>query len=264
MNEAYLDLLERHSKRGLRLLPDRARNVEREQRDYLRRRELADEFGSWIAYSLGPWDWFINPVTFRDRHPDLERNPKTGEKRSYRVIKQVGPVKILVDDPRLKGWKPQSRGCQCPGPPVPDKALVELKDWLLELQEAADRPIRWMIGEEFGDIEARYHCHLLVAGVAHLRRDEWWQKAFDQFGRTQILPFDPEKGGAFYAAKYAAKKLGALHFGGPLPDAEFSALLSPPPQIGRLSATPSAQMPREQFRRFEFYPRGWAGWRSKR
>jgi hypothetical protein len=263
MNEAYLELLERQSKRGLRLLPDRIRDIERQQRDFERRQILASVFGDWIAHSLGPWDWFVNPISFRDRHADLERDPKTGEPRSYRVAKQVGPVRIFVNDPRLKSWEPDFRGRRSPGPPVPDRALVEIKDFLFDLQEAANQPLRWMIAEELGNM-GRYHCHALVAGVAHLQRDEWWQKAFAQFGRTKISPFDPDRGGAFYAAKYAAKKLGALHFGGPLPDAEFSALLSPGSPVGRLSVTPSARMPRDEFRRYEFMPRGWSGWRSKR
>jgi hypothetical protein len=264
MNEAYAELLERQSRRGLRLLPDRVRDTERTQANFERRQDLASAFGSWIARPLGPWDWFVNPISFRDRHPDLERDPKTGEPRRYRVAKHIGPVKIFVDDPRLRGWTPDFRGRQSPGPPVPDRALVEIKDWLFDLQTAADRPIRWMIAEEFGDIQGRYHCHALIAGVAHLRRDEAWQKAFERFGRTKIELFDPNKGGAFYAAKYAAKKLGALHFGGPLRDAEFVAQLGPPVRVGRLSLTPSAQMSREDFRRYESIPRGWSGWRSKR
>jgi hypothetical protein len=121
-----------------------------------------------------------------------------------------------------------------------------------------------MIAEEFGNIEGRYHCHALVAGVAHLRREEWWEKAFEQFGRTKISPFAAEKGGAFYAAKYAAKRLGALHFGGPLPGGEFSAVLNPSHPVGRLFVAPSAQMSREEFRRYGSMPRGWSSWRSKR
>jgi hypothetical protein len=263
MNDAYAEFLERQSRRGLGLLPDRVRDTERMQIDFARRQELASAFGSWIAQSLGPWDWFINPITFRDRHPDLERDPKTGEPRLYRVAKQRGPISVLVDDPRLKSWEPDSRGRRSPGPPVPDRALAEIKDWLFDLQTAADRPIRWMIAEEFGNIEGRYHCHALVAGVAHLPRNEWWGKAFEQFGRTKISRFDAKKGGAFYAAKYATKKLGALHFGGPLPDAKFSALLEPAHPVGRTSVTPSAQMSRDEFRRYEFMPRGWSGRRSK-
>jgi hypothetical protein len=263
MNEAYLELLERQARRGLRMLPNRFKGIERQQRDFGQRQALAVAFGDWIANSLGPWDWFINPISFRDRHPDLERDPKTGEQRQFSPIGRVGPVSIFVADPRLNGWKPDCRGCHDPGPPVPDKALAEIKDWLFQLQEAADQPIRWMIAEEYGRLD-RYHCHLLVAGVGHLRRDEWWRKAFEKFGRTTISPFDPQRGGAFYAAKYAAKQLGSLHFGGPLPAGDFVATLNPPPRVGRVAVTPSAKMSREQIRRYEFFPPGWAGWRSKR
>jgi len=138
MNKAYGDLVERQAHRGLGLLPDRADDVERKQRDLVRRQSLATAFGDWIAKSLGPWDWFMNPITFRDRHPDLERNPKIGEPRNYRATSSIGPIKLFVPDPRLKGWKPDFRGRCNPGPPVPDKALAEIKDFLLDLQEAAE------------------------------------------------------------------------------------------------------------------------------
>jgi len=260
-SQAYIELLERQSRRGLRLLPDRERHIEGQQRKLETRRRLAIAFGNWIAKSLGHWDWFINPISFRDRPPTRGWSPITVEPGVPE--KCIGPVKLL-DDPRLRNWEPQAKGRQRSGPPVPDRALIEIKDWLCDLQTDAGQPIRWMIGEELGDIEARYHCHLLVSGVAHLRRDHYWKKAFEKFGRTKILPFDPEKGGAFYAAKYAAKKLGALHFGGPLPDAEFSAVLNPGEPVGRSPVALSAQMSRDEFRRHEFIPRGWSGWRSKR
>jgi hypothetical protein len=264
MNESYLALLERQARQGLGLLPDRVHDIERKQRDFERRQMLATAFGNWIANSLGPWDWFINPISFRDRHPDLERNPKTGEPRNYRATSRAGSVRIYVDDPRLRGWNPDFRGRRNPGPPVPDKALAEIKDFLSELQEVAAQPIRWMIAEEFGRLGGRYHCHGLVAGVKHLQREPWWKIAFERFGRTKILPFDPEKGGAFYAAKYAAKQLGAIHFGGPPPGGEFQAILKPSQDVGRVDVLRSADLPREDFRRLDLRPRGWAAWRSKR
>jgi hypothetical protein len=263
MNQAYLELLERQAQRGLGLLPERAENVERKQRDFERRRLLAGEFGNWIANCLGKWDWFINPITFRDRHPELERNSKAGEPLGYSSFGPVGIVRFSTD-PRLKDWKPDFRGRRDPGPPVPDKALAELKDFLFEIQEAADTPIRAMIAEEFGRAGGRYHAHMLLAGVAHLRRDHWWEKAFERFGRTNISAFDPRRGGAFYAAKYASKQLGALHFIGPMPGGEFAAILKPAPDVGGVDIVQSAAMSREGIRRAEFYPRGWTGRRSKR
>ena len=264
MNAAYLEFLELQAQRGLSLLPDRAGDVERRQRDFERRQLLAVAFGDWIANSLGPWDWFINPITFRDRHPDLEFDAKTHKARRFRSIGNAGSVRFFVDDPRLKGWKPDFRGRRELGPPVPDKALAEIKDFLFDLQEASGKPIRAMIAEEFGRFGGRYHGHLLVAGVAHLRRSEWWEVAFERFGRTIISPFDPQRGGAFYAAKYASKQLGAIHFVGPIPGEEFTAILNPGPWTGGVDTTQSASLPREEFRCSESYPKGWAGWRHKR
>lgn len=264
MNEAYTEVLERQARRGLGMLPDRAGNVERIQHDFERRQALAIAFGDWIANSQGPWDWFINPISFRDLHPDMERNPTTGEPRQYRATGRVGPIRTYVPDPRLKSWEPDFRGRRNSGPPVPDKALAEVKDWLFELQSEAGQPIRWMIAEEFGEIGGRYHCHSLVAGVAHLRRDIWWEKAFVRFGRTKISIFDPKLGGAFYAAKYAAKRLGALHFGGSAPGAEFSAQLSAGQSVGCEDVLQSAEMSRDEIRRWQLFPRGCPGWRSER
>jgi hypothetical protein len=264
MNEAYIELMERQARRGLRLLPDRAREVERRQMGHAQRKSLANSFGEWIANSLGPWDWFVNPISFRDRPGKSDENTIRAELRQDSVKHGRGQTRIVFDDPRLKNWKPHVHGNRFPGPPVADRALVEVKDWLFDLQNAACQPIRWMIAEEFGNVGGRYHCHVLVAGVSHLRRDEWWRTAFEQFGRTRISPFDPEQGGAFYAAKYAAKKLGALHFGGPPPHQEFSARMNPSQPVGRLSTTPSVSIPREEFRRYDGRPRGWSGWRAKR
>lgn len=264
MNEAYLELQERQARRGLGLLPDRIRDVERGGSDFERRRALATAFGDWVAKSLGPWDWFINPVTFRDRHPDLETNSKTVQPREYRCIGHAGRVKIYVDDPRLKGWKPDCRYRREPGPPVPDKALAEIKDFLFELQEAAGAPIRAMVAEEFGRKGGRYHAHALIAGVVHLSREEWWTKAFERFGRTRISPFDPQRGGAFYAAKYASKQVGAIHFIGPMPGAPYSAVLCPGALVGGVDVLTSPEMTRDEIRRSDFTPRGWVGWRSKR
>lgn len=263
MNQAYIELLERQAHRGIGLLPDRAEDAERKQRDFERRQMLAQKFGEWISRRLGQWDWFINPISFRDRHPDLERNPKTGEARHFRCIGSYGRVRIYVADPQLKSWKPDFHGRCGPKPPVPDKALAEIMDFLAALQEEAGQPIRWMIAEEFGRIAGRHHCHLLVGGVAHLSRTDAWKKAFEKFGRTRIEPFDPERGGAFYAGKYAAKQLGAIHFGGDF-SGKYSARLIPGHPVGRRDVVTSAEVRREKFNRTDCFPRGFLSWRRKR
>jgi hypothetical protein len=260
---AYSDVAERQAQREMSQLSDRSHEIEADSSSRGSRSQLAVAFGNFIAYELGKWDWFVNPISFRDRHPDLERNRKTGRLRRYRIVDRVGGISVCVADPRLKSWEPNFRGRVEHGPPVPDKALAEIKDYLFELQEAAEQPISWMIAEEWGRVGGRNHCHLLVQGVSHLRRDEAWKKAFERFGRTKITPFDPQRGAAFYCAKYAAKQIGALHFGGSFGN-EYSVSLGPGPECGRIDVTPSPQMAREEIRRSEFYPRGWAAWRQKR
>lgn len=144
------------------------------------RRLLPQAFGEFIG-SLANWDWFINPLTFRD-------DSRTG------------------------------------GPPVRDVALARIYEYLSLLQKAASGPIGWVIAEEFGSIGGRWHCHILIAGVRNLPRKFWWAEAHRRFGWTRLEPFDPTRGAAFYAAKYAAKALGNIHFGGILGDHRLSLL----------------------------------------
>jgi hypothetical protein len=90
---------------------------------------------------------------------------------------------------------------------------------------------------------------MLVVGVADLQRVEWWQKAFERFGRTAILPFDPERGAAFYTAKYAAKELGAVHFGGTLAGVDLARVLNPTNvRTGGQDIAVSDSVPRDLFR----------------
>ncbi len=100
---------------------------------------------------------------------------------------------------------------------VRDLAVTRIEEWLADIQGAVGgKQIGWLLAEEFGRIGGRYHCHLLVTGVLSQQRQFWWREAFRRFGRSEIKPFDPEQAAAFYAAKYAAKQLGLIHFGGML------------------------------------------------
>src|SRR5260370_10726995 len=69
---------------------------------------------------------------------------------------------------------------------------------------------------------------MLVTGVGKERRKFWWSEAFRRFGRSEIRPFDPRKAAAFYAAKYAAKQLGQIQFGGLLSGRNLHQLISLP------------------------------------
>ena len=102
-----------------------------------------------------------------------------------------------------------------------------IEEWLADLEAYAGAPIGWLIAEEFGALGGRWHCHGLVAGVSQVHRKFWWAEAFRRFGRTRIEPFDPARAGAFYAAKYAAKALGKIHFGGVLAGMELSRVVRP-------------------------------------
>jgi hypothetical protein len=57
-----------------------------------------------------------------------------------------------------------------------------------EIEKTATKAIGWVIAEEFGKAGGRWHVHLIVRGVQHLRRKKWWKRAFTRFGRSRIEP----------------------------------------------------------------------------
>ncbi len=221
-------------------LTDHRIEQERKARSLQIRKLLPEAFGNFIA-GLATWDWFINPFTFRNSGSRLE--PKT-------VAESVrkGNVVRYEPDPRIADWCPASRSRLVPGPPVQAAALARIMAFFADLQRAAGNPIGWVLGEEFGQIGGRYHCHSLVTGVSHLRRDHWWEEAHRRFGRTKIAQFEPQKAAAFYTAKYAAKQLGGLHFGGTLAGIDLEKSTAPihEPRRGIIVAR-SATLPRALF-----------------
>ena len=101
-----------------------------------------------------------------------------------------------------------------------------ITEWLADIQaHAGASEVGWVIAEEFGALGGRWHAHGLVSGVSRLERQFWWREAFRRFGRSRIEPFNPERAGALYAAKYAAKALGKIHFGGTLAGVELSRVI---------------------------------------
>jgi hypothetical protein len=224
------------------MLKDNRIEVERRAAGIRGRRELANVFGSFIG-ALADWDWFINPITFRDRG-----SPTSAHGGGPRLLVRLENSTRYEPDPRLACWSPSNRYIIRHGPPVREAALASILGYLGDLQIAAGKPIGWVVGEEFGRIGGRYHCHLLVTGVRELRRDVWWERGFQQFGRMRIEPFDPTRAAAFYTAKYAAKQLGGLHFGGTLAGVNLDALEAPKLRHGRgVVVVPSAALPREFF-----------------
>jgi len=92
--------------------------------------------------------------------------------------------------------------------------LEDVLEYNRDVARSTGRPVGWVLAEEFGSLGGRYHCHQVMCGTEKLYRRFWWSEAFRRFGRSEISPFDPERGAAYYAAKYSAKQLGSLHFGG--------------------------------------------------
>jgi hypothetical protein len=141
--------------------------------------------------------------------------------------------------------------------------MKAIEEWLADMRaQAGAADVGWVIAEEFGGLGGRWHAHGLISGVSRLERKFWWREAFRRFGRTRIEPFDPERAGAFYAAKYAAKALGKIHFGGTLAGIELSRVMrengrrcwndsltsSSPPVRTHGVLTPSAEVERTFFR----------------
>lgn len=187
-------------------LVDHKSIVERLGREYIHRKNLAPAYGSFIA-NLCPWDWFLNPITIRDPLICPDCSVASSDLRFLATHVET-EHRLIFDRSSLRS--------SLFGNPPRDLVLRRITEWLSELEENAGRRIGWMLAEEFGRTGGRWHCHGLVTGVAHLRRDDAWRELFSRFGRARIEPFDPFKGGAFYAAKYAAKQLGYIHFGGVL------------------------------------------------
>ncbi len=57
-----------------------------------------------------------------------------------------------------------------------------------DIRKVATTTVGWVIAEEFGRSGGRWHVHLLIRGVRHLRRKKWWKRAFRRFGRNRIEP----------------------------------------------------------------------------
>src|SRR5437879_3222148 len=122
------------------MLIDHRTAQERWTRGIRERKRLARAFGTFIA-NLAAWDWFINPLTFRDEHSS-EHPSKRGE------LWRLGRFAVCKPDPRLFSYHPSSRYSPAPRPPVPDVALDRIHHWLADVQREASKPIRWMIAEE--------------------------------------------------------------------------------------------------------------------
>src|ERR1043165_116577 len=108
------------------MLIDHRRAQERWARSIREHRQLARAFGTFIA-NLAVWDWFVNPLTFRDEHSS-ENLSERGE------IWRSGRFAVCKPDPRLISYRPSSRYSAAAAPPVADVALERIHTWLAEVQ----------------------------------------------------------------------------------------------------------------------------------
>jgi len=80
--------------------------------------------------------------------------------------------------------------------------------FLSDIEKAAGVPIFWFRTDEYGEHTGRFHIHVLVGNVAHLRRLDWMDEWNRRAGYARIVPFDQTRGAAYYCAKYVTKQSG--------------------------------------------------------
>lgn len=94
------------------------------------------------------------------------------------------------------------------------RMVGEVKKWLGTVEKLSSAKVSWVLAEEWGSQNGRFHVHGLVSGVHKLRRRWFWGEAFRRFGRTDIQACQRSRCAAFYTAKYASKALGNIWLGG--------------------------------------------------
>lgn len=90
-------------------------------------------------------------------------------------------------------------------PDAADRAFAKLAQ-TLRVESAPT--LSYFVGHELGGHTGRLHLHCLLGGLPYgdSRRGiwKWWHH---RYGRAQVLPFDADRGAAFYVSKYVTKGL---------------------------------------------------------
>ena len=122
-----------------------------------------------------------------------------------------------------------------------DHAFVLLLRFLLDLELAAKDAIGWVLVEDFGPENGAYHVHGLIAGVSHLRRNEWWNEMHTRFGRSEIRKYDDGRGARYYIAGRAIEvDAGVVHLGGRLLEGRNITQIAGVRIINHANAAPGA------------------------
>ena len=91
-----------------------------------------------------------------------------------------------------------------PTGPSPDRCLYHTRRWVEHVPGA---PVGYFVAVERGT-GGRVHSHGLLRlpdGFTPSRKSLWgsWR---DRYGRSRVLPYDRERGAAYYVAKYITKE----------------------------------------------------------
>jgi hypothetical protein len=245
-----LDAAQRQNARSLPVLSDRANIAEKISYERHMRKRVVFDYGNFLASLVRGGGWWMT-ITLRDRSQSfrmrrLGRRTLRGKvRRHFRDC----CIRYGHQDDKIKTWRPASKTNR-PWSPFTHKILSEVYIFMRILEESSRVPLGYIIAEEIGDVGGLWHLHLLVSGVpSDVPRKVWWSAAFQIWGRTRIEPYDPRKAAAFYAAKYAAKKLGAIHLCGTLRGVRMDGCENPTRDIvvGGLDVTCSASMSSDFF-----------------
>jgi hypothetical protein len=161
------------------MLTDHRVEQERWARQRRNQRLLARSFGRLIA-ALARWDWFVT-ITFGAR--------TLCEVACARIeLRRDGGVASCTPDPQLANYQPCSRYYPSVSSLAPAVALRRIEQWLTELQQRVGSPIGWLVAKEFGRLGGRWHCHVLVTGVARLYRGSSGEKLIGDSATRESIP----------------------------------------------------------------------------
>src|SRR5487761_495504 len=192
------------------------------------RRQVVYRYGNFLASLIPIGGWWAT-ITIRDRSQTFKtrRNSKRTLRGKIRRHYRDCHIRYGHQDAKIEAWRPASKVNRLWNP-FTHKILAEVRLFMEFLEASVGAPTGYIIAEEIGELNGRWHLHLLISGVpADIRRKNWRSASFQIRGRMQIEPYDPRRAAAFYAAKYAAKQLGAIHLCGTLRGALMDACETP-------------------------------------
>jgi hypothetical protein len=242
---ANLDAAQRQEARSYPRLPEHARCIEALRSEKLRRKQVVFAYGNFLA-SLIVDGWWVT-ITIRDRNQRFSVRGKRTLRGKIRRRYADCSIRYGHQDGKIKSWRPASK-INRPWGPFTHKILAEVRLFMELVEKSAGVSVGYIIAEEIGELNGRWHLHLLVSGVSHLYRKVWWSAALQLWGRSRIDLYDPQKAAAFYAAKYAAKQLGSIELCGTLRGRSMEAIEQPKTvAVGRRDVARSDEMSSDFF-----------------